>query len=52
MKYLGMPAGMWALFAASFEKNLIAKLNYSGSEAAQIRKQAHGKYREIIGKLP
>ena len=52
MKYLGMPAGMWALFAASFEKNLTAKLNYSGSEAAQIRKQAHGKYREIIGKLP
>ena len=52
MKYIGMPAGMWVLFAASFEKKLTAKLNYSGSEAEQIRKQAHGTYREIIGKLP
>ena len=52
MKYIGMPAGMWALFEASFEKNLTAGLNYSVSDAKQIRKQAHGKYREIIEKLP
>jgi hypothetical protein len=52
MKYLGMPAGMWALFAESFEKNLTTKLDYPSAEAKRIRKQAHGKYREIIGKLP
>ncbi len=52
MKYPGMPAGMWMLFAKSFEKNLIAKLDYTPEEAKQIRKQAHGKYKEIIGKLP
>ena len=52
MKYMGMPAGMWILFAGSFQKNLTAKLDYSPEEAKKIRKQAHGKYREIIKKLP
>ena len=52
MKYIGMPAGMWVLFAASFEKHLTEKLDYPSAEAKQIRKKAHGKYREIIGKLP
>ena len=31
---------------------MTAGLNYSVSDAKQIRKQAHGKYREIIEKLP
>ena len=52
MKYLGMPAGMWVLFANSFEVNLTGKLNFSKAEAKQIRKQAYAKYREIIRKLP
>ena len=43
---------MWVLFAGSFEKNLTVKLGYSADEAKQIRKQAYGKYREIIGMLP
>lgn len=47
-----MPAGMWGLFANSFEKNLTSGLKYSDDQAKQIREQAHKKYREIIGKLP
>ncbi len=52
MKYWGMPAGMWALFAESFQRNLTVKLSYSNDEAKQIRKQAHKKYREIIKSIP
>ena len=52
MRYIGMPAGMWLLFASSFEKRLTTELKYSAAEAKQIRKQAHGKYKEIIKKLP
>ncbi|MBQ6509480.1 MAG: L-2-amino-thiazoline-4-carboxylic acid hydrolase [Flexilinea sp.] len=52
MRYLGMPAGMWILFADSFQKNLTVKLKYTPGEAKQIRKQAHGKYRELIKNLP
>ena len=47
-----MPAGMWGLFANSFEKNLTSGLKYSDDQAKQIREQSHKKYREIIGKLP
>ena len=52
MKYFGMPAGMWLLFAGSFEKNLTVKLGYTAVEAKQIRKNALEKYKEIIKKLP
>ena len=52
MKYLGMPAGMWLLFAGSFEKNLTVKLGYTADEAKQIRKNALDKYKTIIKKLP
>ena len=52
MKYFGMPAGMWLLFAGSFEKNLTVKLGYTADEAKQIRKNALEKYKEIIKKLP
>ncbi len=52
MKYLGMPAGIWMLFAGSFQNDLVKKLNYTPEQAKQIKKLACGKYREIIGKLP
>lgn len=52
MRYLGMPAGMWALFAGSFQKKLTEILGYDGAEAAQITKKARRKYRELIEKLP
>ena len=52
MKYAGMPWGMWALFAASFRKQLTAVFGYDAAAAADIAKRAKGKYREIIARLP
>ena len=52
MKYPGMPAGMWTLFAASFQRKLTDVLGYDKTAAAQITKEAHRKYRELIRKLP
>ena len=52
MRYAGMPAGMWALFVGSFRCKLAEVLGYGGPEAEEITKKAHGKYRELIGKLP
>ena len=47
-----MPAGMWALFAGSFRSKLTDVLGYGRTAAEEITKKAHGKYRELIGKLP
>ena len=52
MRYLGLPAGMWALFAASFRQKLTEVLGYDRTEAAKISKKAHGRYRELIERLP
>lgn len=52
MKYPGMPAGMWALFCGSFRNRLTEVLCYDRPSAAEITKKAHGRYRELIGKLP
>ena len=52
MNYIGMPAGMWALFAASFEKNMVSVLGFDTGEAKTIRAKAKPKYREIIASLP
>ena len=52
MKYAGMPFGMWALFAGSFQKQLIAVLGYDKATAKQITKISKPKYKEIIAKLP
>ena len=52
MRYLGMPAGMWALFAGSFRKKLCSVLDYSPEAAGEITEKARTKYREIIQKLP
>ena len=38
MKYAGMPFGMWALFAGSFQKQLIAVLCYDADTAKAIRR--------------
>ena len=48
MKYTGMPFGMWALFAGSFQKQLTAVLGYDAATAKAITKKAKPKYREII----
>ena len=52
MKYIGMPMGMWALFAKSFEKQLTAVFGYSEDAAKETVKKAKPKYKEIIRDLP
>ncbi len=52
MNALGMPAGMWALFAGSFRRRLTELLGCDRPTAAQITKKARGRYRELIAKLP
>ena len=38
MKYIGMPMGMWALFAGSFQKQLTEVLGYDTDTAKAITK--------------
>ena len=52
MKYAGMPFGMWALFAGSFQKQLTAVLGYDADAAQAITKKAKPKYKAIIADLP
>ena len=52
MKYLGMPMGMWALFAGSFREQLTAVFGYDADTAREIEKKAKPKYKEIIRDLP
>ena len=48
MKYMGMPMGMWALFAASFQKQLTAVFGYDSDTAKGIAKNAKPKYKAIL----
>ena len=52
MKYIGMPMGMWVLFAGSFQKQLTVVFGYDANTAKTITKKAKPKYREIISELP
>ena len=52
MKYVGMPFGMWTLFAPSFRKQLTAAFGYDMDMAKAITKKARSKYRKIISELP
>ena len=52
MKYLGKPAGMWALFSGSFEKHLTVEFDLTAEQAKDVAARAKKKYREIIAKLP
>ena len=52
MKYTGMPFGMWALFAGSFQKQLTAVLGYDSDTAKAITKKAKPQFRQIIRRLP
>ena len=52
MNYVGMPMGMWQLFAASFEKNMTSVLGFDAETAKAIRTRAKPKYKEIIARLP
>ena len=48
MKYMGMPMGMWALFAGSFQKQLTAVFGYDADAAQAITKKAKPKYKAIM----
>ena len=52
MKYIGMPMGMWVLFAGSFQKQLTTVLGYDAATARAITKKAKPQYRQIIRRLP
>lgn len=52
MKYMGMPMGMWLLFAKSFRRQLTAVFGYDAETAKAITEKAKPKYKEIIGGLP
>ena len=52
MKYIGMPIGMWVLFAHSFRKQLTAVFSYDTDTSKTITKKAKTKYKEIICELP
>ena len=52
MKYLGMPMGMWTMFAGSFQKQLTAVFGYDSDTAKGTAKNAKPKYKAIISDLP
>ena len=52
MKYMGMPLGMWALFAKSFRRQLTAVFGYDDAVAREIAEKAKPKYKEFIRDLP
>ncbi|MCR4951057.1 MAG: L-2-amino-thiazoline-4-carboxylic acid hydrolase [Solobacterium sp.] len=52
MKYIGMPAGMWALLSRSFRSHLVSVLGFSPKYAGAVTVSAKKKYQKIIAKLP
>lgn len=52
MKTIGMPAGMWLLFAGSFRKQLIETLGCDAVRAREITARAKREYKRIIHELP
>ena len=52
MKYAGMPAGMWRLFARSFRRNLVHVMKYDRKDAVTIMKKSRPVYKELVRRLP
>lgn len=52
MRYIGMPFGMWRLFARSFRRNLRTVLGFDEAAVQQILRQAKPRYKQIIERLP
>ena len=52
MRYIGMPMGMWVVFAKSFRMQLTSVFGYDADTARKITKAAKSKYKEIIASLP
>ena len=52
MKYIGMPAAMWAVYVKSFRRQLCESLGYDAAAAKEISAKAKQRYKEIISRLP
>ena len=52
MRYMGIPMGMWVLFAGSFRAQLTETLGFSSTEAGAAAGEAKRRYRQIIAELP
>ena len=52
MKYVGMPAGKWLMFAGHFREQLSRTLGFTPSRAKEITAFAKRKYKWIIRGLP
>ena len=52
MRWTGIPMAMWAVFAKSFQTQLMAVLGYDEAAAKEITDKAKPKYKEIVEKLP
>ncbi len=52
MRTIGMPAGMWLLFAGSFRRQLAQTLGISAAQAREITERAKRRYRHILRGLP
>lgn len=52
MRIIGMPAGMWLLFAGSFKKQLVETLGFDAARASGITGKAKRRYQRIIRDLP
>ena len=52
MNYIPMQTGMWAVFAASFRKNLTAVFGYDAGTARAVTADAKRRYAQILRALP
>ena len=52
MKYVPMQTGMWAVFSASFRKNLISVFGLDAKAARDVTANAKRKYAQILKELP
>ena len=48
MNYMGMPWGMWTLFAGSFQAQLTDVLGYNEQTAKAITRRAKAKYKDCL----
>ena len=52
MKYIPMQTGMWAVFSASFRKNLTAVFGLDAKAARDVTASAKRNYTQILKELP
>ena len=52
MNYIGMPMGMWTLFASSFRSHLETVFGMEHAAAKAVTRKAAAQYRGLIRDLP